>query len=187
MWQKYIFHNYKLSEEYRSYSKDIPEYLKGRPKSVIFHCLERKAKCHKFTKDDITKVADGVFEVLKSGGGKHTVTFSTPECTCKDWVRHHIPCKHFFAVFEHFPDWDWSKLPHDFQGSCYLSADISSVQKFLTPNEAPDLERCDQEMDQPCDQQEQSLPPIPMKKVCTQHTLYAYRYHGTYVHYRDSR
>ena len=97
MWQKYVFHNYKLSEEYRAYSKDIPEYLKGRPKPVIFHCLERKAKCHKFTEEDIKVLKDGEFEVNGN--------FNIPECTCKDWARHHIPCKHFFAVFELCPGW----------------------------------------------------------------------------------
>ena len=44
MWQKYVFQNYKLSIEYRAYSKDIPTYLQGRPRSVILHCLQRKIK-----------------------------------------------------------------------------------------------------------------------------------------------
>ena len=30
MWQKYVFQNYKLSIEYRAYSKDIPTYLQGQ-------------------------------------------------------------------------------------------------------------------------------------------------------------
>ena len=28
----------------------------------------------------------------------HVVDFSTPSCTCKDWIKYHIPCKHFLAV-----------------------------------------------------------------------------------------
>lgn len=95
MWQKYVFQNFKLSEEYRGYSKEIPDYLKGRPKSIILHCLERKAKSHKFTKDDIKMVDEGKFEIKNSAGdGKHTLDFKLPECTCKDC---HIPCKHFFC------------------------------------------------------------------------------------------
>ena len=137
MWQKYVFQNYKLSTEYRAYNKDIPAYLQNRPRSVILHCLQRKAKCHKFTEEDIKKIDDdGIFEVYKAGGGKHTVTFSTPECTCKDWIRHHIPCKHFFAIFEHFPGWGWSELPRHFLGSSYLSADTTSVHKYLNTEEA---------------------------------------------------
>ena len=43
---------------------------------------------------------------LKSQSGKvHAVDFgittNTPCCTCKDWIQYKIPCKHFFAVFEH--------------------------------------------------------------------------------------
>ena len=133
MWQKYVFQNYKLSEEYRAYTEEIPGYLKGRPKSVIFHCLERKAKCLKFTKDDIEVLGDGRFEASKTSNGKHTIDFFLPECSCKDWARYHIPCKHFFAVFEHCPGWDWYKLPQHFQGSSYLSADTTAVQKYLSP------------------------------------------------------
>ena len=139
MWQKYIFHNYKLSEDYRAYSENIPDYLKGRPRSVIFHCLERKAKCHKFTEEDIKVLEQGgKFEVFKGDGGMHMVDFNVPECSCKDWAKYHIPCKHFFAVFEHYPDWGWFKLPQHFQGSCYLSADTKSVKMFLNSKSTKD-------------------------------------------------
>lgn len=162
MWQKYVFHNYKLSEEYRAYSKDIPSYLKGRPKSVIFHCLERKAKCHKFTEEDIKVLQDGKFEVYKT----NIVNFSLPECSCKDWVRYHIPCKHFFAVFEQCPGWDWFKLPQQFSGSCYLSADTTAVKKYLTPaNTNQEGAICN---DGGCSTNQESqhpLPQIPTKKV----------------------
>ena len=67
MWQKYVFQNYKLSEKYRAYSKDIPAYLQGRPRSVIFRCLQRKAKCHKFTENDIKTIDNGTFQVYKAG------------------------------------------------------------------------------------------------------------------------
>ena len=46
-----------------------------------------------------------------------------PECTCKDWTRWHIPCKHFFAVFNHFPNWGWASLPTTYLENEYLTAD----------------------------------------------------------------
>ena len=162
MWQKYVFQNYKLSTEYRAYSSDIPTYLQGRPRSIILHCLQRKAKCHKFTEEDIKKIDDdGIFEVYKTGGGKHRVNFIIPECTCKDWIRHHIPCKHFFAIFEQCPGWGWSKLPQQFLGSSYLSADTNSVHKYLNMEEEGDE---NQPSDFQCE--DLSLPQLPKPKVC---------------------
>ena len=165
MWQKYVFQNYKLSEEYRAYSKDIPTYLQGRPRSVILHCLQRKAKCHKFTENDIKTTDNGTFQVYKAGGGKHTINFNLPECTCKDWSRFHIPCKHFFAVFEHIPGWGWSKLPQHFLDSSYLSADCSSVQKYLHKEEVADEPHLLSHHNQ--EHHDISLPKLPVPKVCT--------------------
>ncbi len=138
MWQKYVFHNYKLSEDYRTYSDDIPYYLKGRPRSIIFHCLERKSKCHKFTVEEIKDREQGIFDIMKGDGRKHTINFNVPECSCKDWANYDIPCKHFFAIFEQYPDWGWSKCPEHFQGSFYLSADTKSVNRFWGNNAAND-------------------------------------------------
>ena len=66
MYQKYVFQNYKISEEYRAYSENIPPYLKGHPKSIILYCLQRKLKCHKFSMEDIFMLDGGSFEVLKT-------------------------------------------------------------------------------------------------------------------------
>ena len=122
MYQKYIFQNYKLSQEYRAYNDSIPSYVKSRPKSVILHCLQRKLKCHKFSVEDVTMLGGGSFEVHKAGTEKtYAVNFQKPECTYKDWARHHILCKHFFAIFQYFPNWNWLKLSQSYQDSCSFS------------------------------------------------------------------
>ena len=126
------------------------------------------------SEEDIKKIDDdGIFEVYKAGGGKHTVSFSTPECTCKDWIRHHIPCKHFFAIFEHFPGWGWSELPQHFLGSSYLSADTTSVHKYLNTEEAGNEA---QPSDFQCE--DLSLPQIPQRYIfintCTMYIGYLY-------------
>ena len=48
-----------------------------------------------------------------------------PSCTCPDWRTHHIPCKHFFAVFQHRPSWTWNSLPKGYLESAYISTDTS--------------------------------------------------------------
>ena len=67
-------------------------------------------------------------------------------------------------MFQHFPDWNWSRLPQSYQDSCYLSADTAAVQQYIDPtmeehhmNQShPDVVN-DAEFDytSPC------LPPIP--------------------------
>ena len=96
-----------------------------------------------------------------------TVNFRIPECTCKDWARHHIPCKHFFAVFEQCPGWSWQKLSQHFQGSSYLSADTNSVQRFLHMEQTADEDLQTADEDQHSDHQCEDfpLPQLPKSKV----------------------
>ena len=67
------------------------------------------------------------FTVKSASGKEHTLKFTNdedmPECTCKDWTRWHIPCKHFFAVFNYFPNWGWTSLPKKYLENEYLTAD----------------------------------------------------------------
>ena len=79
---------------------------------------------------------------------------------CKDWISHHTPCKHFFAIFEQCPGWDWSKLPKHFLGSSYLSANMSLVDKYLNMEET---ENEDQPNHFHCE--DLSLPQLPKQKV----------------------
>ena len=54
----------------------MPDYLRGRPRTVIKHCLVRKRNSNKFTAEAIqTTEKPGVFQVVKASGGKHTVDF----------------------------------------------------------------------------------------------------------------
>ena len=134
--QHYVFENYRQLECYRVPSDIVPEYLRGRPRAVIKHCLLRKTKSNKFAADAVqdTSMA-GVFELVKESGGKHTINLSSegemPFCSCKDWARWHIPCKHFFAVFRWRSKWSWNTLPYQYRHSPYLSTDSEAVTEYL--------------------------------------------------------
>lgn len=139
--QQYLVQNYKQSSTYRTYSNSIPIYLHNRPKSVILHCLDRKANSTKILPESIhdVDIAIGIFELQKSSGSKHKVDFGygssdqMPSCTCKDWIRYHMPCKHFFAVFVNRPSWSWNKLPEKYLKSAYLSTDNHALQSYFAP------------------------------------------------------
>ena len=124
---------------YHSYHSHIPSYLHDQPRSVIIHCLDRRTNSSKFLANSIHDINSekGVFEVEKTSGSKHRVDFGIsssqqmPSCTCKDWLRYHIPCKHFFAIFTHRPAWSWNNLPQTYLQSAYLSTDTQALQDYF--------------------------------------------------------
>ena len=134
-----MLQNFQQSSMYRSYHSHIPSYLHDRPRSVIIHCLDRRTNSSKFLADSIHDIDSekGVFEVEKTSGSKHRVNFGIsssqqmPSCTCKDWLRYHIPCKHFFAIFTHRSAWSWNNLPQTYLQSAYLSTDTQALQDYF--------------------------------------------------------
>ena len=99
--QQYLLQNFQQSSMYRSFHSHVPSYLHDRPRSVIIHCLDRKTNSAKILAEHVHDIDSekGVFEVEKTSGSKHRIDFGVstseemPSCTCKDWLRHHIPCK----------------------------------------------------------------------------------------------
>ena len=51
-----------------------------------------------------------------------------PSCQCRLWCRTRLPCKHFFALFRHYPDWGWNQLPPLYQNSVQITLDEDVVE-----------------------------------------------------------
>ena len=133
---KYVYKNFKQSDLYWTYNPTVvPPYLQYRPKLTILHCLHRQASSNKFAEIDVKDTdTDGMFHV--QGKNKtHVVDFGVvsgePTCTCKDWLAHQIPCKHFFGVFRLRPEWGWEKLPHSYLQSPYLTLDDKAITEYV--------------------------------------------------------
>lgn len=136
--QRYVIPNLQASEWYRKYNDFVPEFLRGRPRSVILHCMNRQSRSNKYTEETLSMgEEEGVFMLRKEDGSKHTVNFGKnspehmPSCSCKDWTRWHLPCKHFFAVFRLKEAWNWNKLPQSYLNSAYLSTDKDATDAFF--------------------------------------------------------
>ena len=89
MFHKYQKKNFAISESYQSYNECVPEYLRGRPRAVILHCLSRIRKAAKFKKEALKETSEsGTFWVNSPSGTQHKVKISNgnvyPECSCKD-------------------------------------------------------------------------------------------------------
>ena len=55
-----------------------------------------------------------------------------PSCSCKDWKKWHLPCKHFFAVFRlKEAQWGWNALPQEYLNSAYLSTDNDATDAYF--------------------------------------------------------
>jgi len=86
----------------------------------LFSSNEYKAK-------DVNVAEDGVFHV-KSHMNSYEVNFGSedtfPFCSCEDFRRTYLPCKHFFAVFK-LADKSWNDLSPMYRQSPYLKLDES--------------------------------------------------------------
>ena len=119
--------NIKLSVQYSMYSPVIPCFLHNRPRDIVHHVMRR------FTGDEIDKtdVAENGYKTFtvvseSCANVKHTVEFGNeeklPHCTCKDWNKHLLPCKHICAVLKHVPGNTWDDL-----GTMYTSNPVLNI------------------------------------------------------------
>ena len=158
-YQKYWFLNYKQRCQYRTYNSIVPDYLHDRPKTTISQCLERRSKALKYTMEDVVLIDDdgGVFSVTGTSGKNHGVT---PSCSCHDWITWNLPCKHFFAIFSHYPKWNWNSLPENYLNNPYLNTDHCAVTSYFQPS---DEAICQTEPQ--ASAQMTTLPKLPENKV----------------------
>ena len=66
-----------------------------------------------------------------------------PSCSCEDWTKYHLPCKHFFAVFHYKKNWTWNQLPENYLNSPRLACDksvLNSKEETITIQELTDLQ-----------------------------------------------
>ncbi|KAL3220276.1 hypothetical protein MRX96_029959 [Rhipicephalus microplus] len=110
--------NLKVSADYRHYHDAVPEYLHNRPRSVVLHIMSRLAAAGDIDQKSATPgPCQGTFHVKSSSSEKvsHCVDFAEPSCTCHDFRKHELPCKHFCAIFLSDKDWGFDKLPEGYR------------------------------------------------------------------------
>ena len=130
---KYLYRNYRMLPTYRKYNDFVLIYLHGHPRQVIIHCLDRRSNSQKFCDEDILSrdTSAGLFTLQSSSTIDFGLKSGKPSCTCADWVKWNIPCKHFFAIFRLVDGWGWESLPDVYKRSPYLCDDSSAVLGYL--------------------------------------------------------
>ena len=122
----YIEQNLRSSTCYRLYDKAIPDWLHNRPKKYVAHCIAKIEASSYIANDKITKERENKYAVpseteedrmdLVYFGDDNTL----PSCTCFEWKRHSIPCKHIMAVFEHIEGMSWFSLGKGYRESVFF-------------------------------------------------------------------
>ena len=79
--------------------------MHNRPRDVVSHIMKRIFST--LTKENITRCGDALSSVRSEcrGDGCYKEWLgrgdSLPGCTCEDWRRHKLPCKHLCAIIQH--------------------------------------------------------------------------------------
>lgn len=166
--QRYVLPNLRASDWYRKYNEFVPGFLRGRPRSIILHCLNRQSRGNKYNDEDWrTGEDEGVFliqkstcgELWKKFTGKHAVLFVQGLDEMAPSLQ-----AFFFAVFKLKEAWEWSALPEQYLNSAYLSTDKDATDAFF--NQFSDQSTDDFDNNSSADQANPLQQLIPIKVRC---------------------
>ena len=133
--------NVKYSQGYRKYNSEIPSFLVNRPRILVLHCIERifAAKDIKSQHIECTDISKGTFIIKSQSQDRswYLVSFGDSEtmcrCGCPDWQKWWLPCKHFIAIFNTYPAWQWENLSSLYLNSPFFSLDEDLITKLQSP------------------------------------------------------
>ncbi|XP_028988455.1 uncharacterized protein si:dkey-31c13.1 [Betta splendens] len=132
----------------------LPTFLHNRPSDMVMHIKDRMAA--DLGLHQISEVSLGTFKVTTEGDqGSHVVTLGSnatlPSCSCEDWKRSRLPCKHFCAGFR--AGWKWEDLCPQYRDSPLFTLDpvcFSCSAPAPQPEEetlhVPDSSQTDEQM-----------------------------------------
>jgi len=133
--------NMECLDSIRRYHTDTPTFLHNRPRPFVDHCPKRLPPAASVS-DTIQHVHNGTFLVPSvASSGTYTVQLQSssgvPSCTCPDWLKYRLPCKHMLAVFGAYLDWGWDSLPAAYQNFPHFSPDPSILCRPLESDATP--------------------------------------------------
>ena len=105
----------------------IPEYLHNRPPHFVRHCLRSQFEATEFAENDAKCVSFEKGEFLVRSSANST---KLPSCKCDSWRKTHFHCKHIFAVFNFFEEWNFHSLPHSYRNSVFITLDTGHFNQL---------------------------------------------------------
>ena len=104
---RYIQATIKQTAAYRKPKYELPEFLQEKPHTIQSICLMNIERAKAIPKSHVTQEESvGVYSLASSSSISEqswTVNIPAGLCTCPSFLSAHIPCKHMFAIFHHYP------------------------------------------------------------------------------------
>ena len=116
-----------MSSGWRQGPADIPTEFHHRPGHLIRHMQDVTSKAVSIS-SDMVMTNDAGYHTVRSSQRKTVYKVDIgdaermPSCSCYAFQRHHLPCKHFAAVFLH-KQLTWSSLPANYRDHPILTCD----------------------------------------------------------------
>jgi len=124
---KYTLSILNQTQSYRKPRYQVPSFLEDRPHQVQSLCMLNIERARSIPKSHLHEIDEGTFQTMSRDDKSWKICVSSGTCTCPAFVTTNIPCKHFFAVFYHFPTWSWNDLPKSLTESIHMTLDDISV------------------------------------------------------------
>jgi len=123
--------NVECLDSIRKYGPDVPAFLRSRPRTFVMHCLKRIPPATTVIDSrHIVQNSDSTFTVHSVDSDNtyivriySTMPVAAPACSCFDWDRYHLPCKHMLAVFATYPQYGWDALPEEYRSFPHFHLD----------------------------------------------------------------
>ncbi|XP_062585887.1 uncharacterized protein LOC134247563, partial [Saccostrea cucullata] len=134
-YRSYLNYNIQSFEFCKKYSSSVPKFLHNKPRMLVEHCIKRiPPEIQNIPIENIQEVEDRAYAVHSVDSNNiYRVMFSDtePTCTCLDYSRHHLPCKHMLAVMMSLPECSWDNLPDGYKTCPHFTLDQSIMQQCI--------------------------------------------------------
>jgi len=141
-----------MSAGWRQGASTVPTELHHRPRWFIQHMMSTELKSQDITSDMMIADSQDSFRVQSSKTDKwYNVSIGDdntfPFCTCRQFMKYFVPCKHFCAVFRHEPNVSFSSLSQRYRDHPLFVVDdecvssqhsIATADTTLTEGDVPD-------------------------------------------------
>ena len=125
----------KSSSLYRSYNPSLRDcsWIHSRPKRFMDHCIRKILLAEDISNDKIRQ-EDELFLVKSSTSGKTCrINFGSdeilPSCSCYDWKKNVMQCKHVMAVMRCCKDITWVSLAPPYKNSNFFKIHVDAIKR----------------------------------------------------------